>query len=384
MKNNQFCRLRSQCVPYTMGFLDVMLHILRHWRTFFSFIIDVIRGHFFDVIRGHFFNAIRGLFFNVIRGLRAANLDYRISSGNDSKVECVTSGNDRHWGRLFSGCKLFNYPSPDTTVSTSPARGEVLNNITFKGLDVVRQYAALLERRVQSSTRVRKAQAVTRQTNPIGRSMIEMLGVLAIIGVLSVGGIAGYSKAMTKFKINKAIDEINTIVSNTKIIFANSKTITAPSGVNFFDPEIIEEDFEFMRNYIMPKETDTGVKNKYGGNMFQSPFGGEIYADPMDDGIIIYLSDLPREACIALGSYDWKDARDVSVSKNDSIGGGGAHLSSQDCRDYLTSNYIPSYDEEGIVGRCKYNNDILPMSPDLAAKGCSCTSNTCQFSVMFP
>ena len=37
--------------------------------------------------------------------------------------------------------------------------------------------------------------------NNAGRSMIEMLGVLAIIGVLSVGGIAGYSKAMTKFKI---------------------------------------------------------------------------------------------------------------------------------------------------------------------------------------
>ena len=36
-----------------------------------------------------------------------------------------------------------------------------------------------------------------------GRSMIEMLGVLAIIGVLSVGGIAGYSKAMLKIKINK-------------------------------------------------------------------------------------------------------------------------------------------------------------------------------------
>ena len=32
-----------------------------------------------------------------------------------------------------------------------------------------------------------------------GRSMIEMLGVLAIIGVLSVGGISGYSKAMAKY-----------------------------------------------------------------------------------------------------------------------------------------------------------------------------------------
>ena len=36
-----------------------------------------------------------------------------------------------------------------------------------------------------------------------GRSMVEMLGVLAIIGVLSVGGIAGYSKAMAKFKTSK-------------------------------------------------------------------------------------------------------------------------------------------------------------------------------------
>ena len=36
-----------------------------------------------------------------------------------------------------------------------------------------------------------------------GRSMVEMLGVLAIIGVLSVGAIAGYSKAMFKYKLNK-------------------------------------------------------------------------------------------------------------------------------------------------------------------------------------
>ena len=45
-----------------------------------------------------------------------------------------------------------------------------------------------------------------------GRSMIEMLGVLAIIAVLSVGGIAGYSKAMEKFKVNKLIAEYNMLV----------------------------------------------------------------------------------------------------------------------------------------------------------------------------
>ena len=142
-----------------------------------------------------------------------------------------------------------------------------------KGLDVVCQCGALLERRVQSGTRVRKAQAVTRQTNEcietaesgvdkvvssceknpntllenldsvrecagifkrrvqkeytsakissrhqlnefsLGRSMIEMLGVLAIIGVLSVGGIQGYSKAMDMYHWNKALGQWRLIIN---------------------------------------------------------------------------------------------------------------------------------------------------------------------------
>ena len=50
----------------------------------------------------------------------------------------------------------------------------------------------------------------------IGRSMIEMLGVLAIIGVLSVGGIAGYSKAMKKYQANKVVGEIIQILVKWK------------------------------------------------------------------------------------------------------------------------------------------------------------------------
>ena len=44
-----------------------------------------------------------------------------------------------------------------------------------------------------------------------GRSMVEMLGVLAIIGVLSVGAISGYSKAMMKYKLNKQAEQLNTV-----------------------------------------------------------------------------------------------------------------------------------------------------------------------------
>ena len=39
-----------------------------------------------------------------------------------------------------------------------------------------------------------------------GRSMVEMLGVLAIIGVLSVGGIAGYSLSMRRHRANQIVN----------------------------------------------------------------------------------------------------------------------------------------------------------------------------------
>ncbi len=60
-----------------------------------------------------------------------------------------------------------------------------------------------------------------------GRSMVEMLGVLAIIGVLSVGAIAGYSKAMMKYKLNKQAEQIGSILDYVNIHldeFKRSKT----------------------------------------------------------------------------------------------------------------------------------------------------------------
>ena len=48
----------------------------------------------------------------------------------------------------------------------------------------------------------------------VGRSMVEMLGVLAIIGVLSVGAISGYSKAMFKYKLNKQSEQLTQVLNS--------------------------------------------------------------------------------------------------------------------------------------------------------------------------
>ena len=152
----------------------------------------------------------------------------------------------------------------------------------IKGLDVLCQCAALFERRVQSGTRVRKAQAVTRQTNPIGRSMIEMLGVLAIIGVLSVGGIAGYSKAMMQFKINKTKQQIAEVVFNIRSMYAQQNP----------------KDYSSLYVDSLPED-------------FGKAFGGYAEFNSVPNGILeperfsISLFGLPMEACVALATTNW-------------------------------------------------------------------------------
>ncbi len=67
-----------------------------------------------------------------------------------------------------------------------------------------------------------------------GRSMVEMLGVLAIIGVLSVGAMSGYSKAMMKYKLNKYAESVNLFINNF-IIFRKSLGYTSGGWTNYAD-----------------------------------------------------------------------------------------------------------------------------------------------------
>ena len=78
-----------------------------------------------------------------------------------------------------------------------------------------------------------------------GRSMVEMLGVLAIIGVLSVGGIAGYSLSMRRHRANGIIDIaakyalVNYGICQQKIMDGTISDVTScNSMINFDDAGI--------------------------------------------------------------------------------------------------------------------------------------------------
>ena len=71
-----------------------------------------------------------------------------------------------------------------------------------------------LSKRTDSEAKVAGRSQLYADPKEHGRSMVEMLGVLAIVGVLSVGAIAGYSKAMMKYKLNKHAEAVNMLINN--------------------------------------------------------------------------------------------------------------------------------------------------------------------------
>lgn len=71
--------------------------------------------------------------------------------------------------------------------------------------------------------------------------MIEMLGVLAIIGVLSVGGIYGYTTAMRKYKANEVAQTVSMLATlahaanggyGGQVTLTNSGLEKTPGGVD--------------------------------------------------------------------------------------------------------------------------------------------------------
>ena len=72
---------------------------------------------------------------------------------------------------------------------------------------------------------------MTKLNQESGRSMVEMLGVLAIIGVLSIGGIAGYTMAMNRYKANEILNAAS--VANVMAMSQDQGNGTYGSAVTY-------------------------------------------------------------------------------------------------------------------------------------------------------
>ena len=155
------------------------------------------------------------------------------ANGLALKAEDDVSGWCR--GRLFNTiCKFFKCPSSEAYASIYPAGGKVTGLLRVARNDIC----------------------------SVGRSMIEMLGVLAIIAVLSVGGIAGYSKAMAMWRSNIQRNMISELIAST---------IKMKPNLNAFDQKYN------ILNSVIYAMGDMPEGLEYKNNLFYDKNGVDMY-----------------------------------------------------------------------------------------------------------
>ena len=142
------------------------------------------------------------------------------------------------------------------------------------------------------------------RTNENGRSMIEMLGVLAIIGVLSVGGIAGYTKAMSKYRTNKVMDQLTMTVTNIRTMYAQQQTYAGLNNMLAIDLGLVSDEMvRGTRNTGEINYDKDDLTNVFGGAVRITSSG--LLADGDDGAFYISFYKISRDACVAVATSDW-------------------------------------------------------------------------------
>ena len=225
--------------------------------------------------------------------------------------------------------------------------------------------------------------------NQNGRSMIEMLGVLAIIGVLSVGGIAGYSKAMMKFKTNKTIDQIAMTVTNIRTLYAQQPNydITTTAA---WDMGVVDD---AMKGTAATGTGATGfnLKNAFNGPVYIESGKSGAVGESGNGAFIVTFAGLPREACVAIATNDWGSnyssgllgvgAGHGTAASGQTPAADVAKAQSPNC--YVVGGNTPSADTSDKYTNlttnihCVSATDSGPFLVSDAATACECPGNNC-------
>lgn len=184
-----------------------------------------------------------------------------------------------------------------------------------------------------------------------GRSMVEMLGVLAIIGVLSVGGIAGYSKAMTKFKITKTMDQVSMTVANIRTLYSGQRNYNGLVTANALDMGVV------------PAEMEGAAANTL-VNAFQGAvtIGTINYNNQNASAFRISYENMGQEACVQLITSDWGSGASsgfIGIQVSAAAPGG---------------QNAPQFGNAAAKGAAAWDNIHLPVTPSDAATTCATDS----------
>ena len=180
--------------------------------------------------------------------------------------------------------------------------------------------------------------------------MIEMLGVLAIIGVLSVGGIAGYSQAMNKFKVTKTTDQIQTLVTNIRTLTSAQRNYKLVDNAALL--------------YKLGGLTDEMCTGTCANSTLINPYGGPIKIRSLGNAnkqFSIAYDGLPAAACVSLATQAWGDNASGLAAV---VAGTAVSTATAAPATTSTAGTMSTSDASGADGKTN------PMSLESASAGC--------------
>ena len=126
-----------------------------------------------------------------------------------------------------------------------------------------------------------------------GRSMIEMLGVLAIIGVLSIGGLAGFKYASDKIKANRILSDASLAYASLVTQENTSSELTplnmkTDSGLTFYSYRN-ETGEDFIQTSGITKDVCEKILSQDGSNNLKVyTSAGAAFTTCADDNTMMF------------------------------------------------------------------------------------------------
>ena len=195
-----------------------------------------------------------------------------------------------------------------------------------------------------------------------GRSMVEMLGVLAIMGVLTVGVMLGYRYAMDRILTNSII----TGVRARSVIIGQQRVLGQPLNLSEFHPDT-EKDLIYGRF-----EVKAFNNYEYDGEESQAM---EVYNIPRRVCENIRMLTFPDETVTLVNGSEMGEC----ITDGERENTGGLH----DGGDYFTAEYhnVVTFIFAGLGEACSVNQDCLEglccVSLEEGGRGClPCRSPT--------
>lgn len=132
-----------------------------------------------------------------------------------------------------------------------------------------------------------------------GRSMIEMVGVLSVMGLITAGAFILIRSGLASQRRNRASAEVANIVATIRDVYSEAENMGALSTD-------YKSGIEFLNSLRITTKTPFGSKTTYSVMRDR---------DEKHSDFLIQMRGLEEEDCMALSQRTWSEAVDTSCEK---------------------------------------------------------------------